>query len=369
MKNNTSETEAAQEIKTMKSALVTNFCPKFGEITDEIISFSSSSQEKPSLLPKEKKKAGMIVKVLACSISAGDTMVLSGKVIFLKPSLPYVPGMDICGRVEEISEGISEFKVGDIIVATNGMYPVGGMAEYMLVDPSLATIKPPSVEIHQAASCTSAVTSFNAVKYIKENDRVLILGGSGGVGSSAITLSKLRGASYVATTSSYDRDILLGLGADEVINYKEKNWWDVEEYQENKFDVLIDTVGGRNFYDKATRVLKTGKEKGTFVAVTGDDPRADISSYYKAVKFMCNMPLRYIYTYIRYRKYPRYFLLLPYDEVISLKEVLKLMDEGKLKILIDPSSPLPFTKEGVQEAFRIQGNGHAHGKVFVKVSD
>merc|ERR1711862_207186 len=211
-------------------------------------------------------------------------------------------------------------------------------------------------EIHQAASCTSAVTSFNAVKYIKENDRVLIIGGSGGVGSSTIKLSKLRGASYIATTSSYERDILLGLGADEVINYKEKNWWDVEEYQENKFDVIIDTVGGRNFYDKATRVLKTGKEKGTFVAVTGDDPRADISSYYKAVKFMCNMPLRYTY-YIRYRKYPRYILLLPYDEVISLKEVLKLMDEGKLKILIDPSSPLPFTKEGVQEAFRIQGNG------------
>jgi len=85
MKEDNSEIEA-----TMKSASVINFCPKFGEITDEIITFSPSSQEKPCLLPN--KKPSMIVKVLSCSIAAGDTMILSGNIIFLKPSLPYVPG-------------------------------------------------------------------------------------------------------------------------------------------------------------------------------------------------------------------------------------------------------------------------------------
>jgi len=249
------------------------------------------------------------------------------------------------------------------------MTPVGGMAEYMLVDPTLASLKPTSVDVFEAASCMSAVTSFNAVKYVKKDDRVLILGGSGGVGSSSITLAKLRGASYVATTSSYDRTKLIDLGADEVINYKEKNWWEVEEYQKNKFNVIIDTVGGGNFYDKATLVLKTGAENGNFIAVTGDDARADLSTMYKAIKFMGNMPRRYLYTWFYNKYYPQYILLLPYDEVIGLKEVLKLMDEGKLKILLDPKSPLSFDKEGVQEAFRIQGSGHAHGKVLVKISE
>jgi len=89
MKEDNSEMKA-----TMKSASVINFCPKFGEITDEIITFSPSSQEKPCLLPKKRcnKKPSMIVKVLSCSIAAGDTMILSGNIIFLKPSLPYVPG-------------------------------------------------------------------------------------------------------------------------------------------------------------------------------------------------------------------------------------------------------------------------------------
>jgi len=349
----------------MKSALVTKFCPNFGMITDDEITFSSS-QEKPTL---EKKKPGMILKVLTCSISAGDSMVLSGNIIFLRPDLPYIPGMDICGRVEEVSDGIDEFKVGDMVVANNGMFPVGGMAEYMLVDPSLATHKPLSVDIMQAAACSSAATSFNAVKYIKENSRVLILGGSGGVGSSAITLAKkLRLASYVATTST-QKGMCLELGADEVINYSEKNWWEIEEYQQNKFDVIIDTVGGRNFYGKATNVLKTGKDGGYFIAVTGDDPRADLSSWFKAVKFLGNLPLRPVYTWFYNNHYPRHIALLPYDEMTALKEVLKLIDEGKLKIFLDKASPHEFTKEGVQEAFKIQGSGHAHGKVVVKVSE
>merc|ERR1719203_210460 len=76
----------------------------------------------------------MIVKVFACSIAAGDSIVLSGNIVFLKPALPYVPGMDICGIVEEISEGVENFKVGDIVAANNGMNCTNGMAEYMLVD-------------------------------------------------------------------------------------------------------------------------------------------------------------------------------------------------------------------------------------------
>ena len=87
--------EEDSNAEKMKSALVIDFCPKFGEITDDIITFSSS-KEKPSLLPN--KKPSMIVKVLACSISAGDTMVLSGNIIFLKPELPYTPGEYKCVR-------------------------------------------------------------------------------------------------------------------------------------------------------------------------------------------------------------------------------------------------------------------------------
>merc|ERR1719174_2719410 len=117
---------------------------------------------------------------------------LSGSAIFMHPSkFPYIPGMDVCGTVEEVSTDVVDFKVGDVIVASNGMDPIGGMAEYMAVSTDNAVLKPGKISVEEAAACASAVTSRNAIlDYVKKGERVLILGGSGGVGSSAITIAK-----------------------------------------------------------------------------------------------------------------------------------------------------------------------------------
>merc|ERR1712157_151470 len=84
-------------------------------------------------------------------------------------------------------------------------------------------------------------------------------------------------------------DMCKELGADKVIDYREEDWWTVEEFKKNKFDVIIDTVGGGNYYDRADKVLKTGKQGGCFVAVTGDDPKPDCRSYWKLLKFFGGM--------------------------------------------------------------------------------
>uniref|UniRef100_A0A7S1Z666 Enoyl reductase (ER) domain-containing protein n=1 Tax=Trieres chinensis TaxID=1514140 RepID=A0A7S1Z666_TRICV len=248
------------------------------------------------------------------------------------------------------------------------MMPVGGMAEFMVVDTANAVAKPDSVDFIQAAACASAVTSLDAVDFCNEGDRVLVLGGSGGVGSSAITLAKAFGASFVATTSTQEK-MCLDLGADEVINYKEKNWWEIDEFRKEKFDVIIDTVGGGNFYGKAVKVLKTGKKGGKFVAVTGDDNQPDLSSWFKVLQYISKMPWRPLYTSIRKRKYPKFILLLPGDYAKGLTRILNLMSEEKLKIALDPGSPHAFSEAGVKEAFKIQGSGHAHGKVVVTMEN
>ena len=85
------------------------------------------------------------------------------------------------------------------MVASNGLNPIGGMAEYMVIDEGEAAILPPCVSKEQGASSSSAVTARNAVMdHVKEGDRVLILGGSGGVGSAAIQIAKTHAkASFV----------------------------------------------------------------------------------------------------------------------------------------------------------------------------
>jgi len=312
------------------------------------------------------KKGQILIEVKACSISPGDAMTVHGNMIFMHQPRPFIPGMDVCGVVVD-DNGSHNFKNGDIVVADNGMSPVGGMAEYMAISEEEAVLKPPQVSVEEAAASSSAITARNAVMdHVKKGDRVLILGGSGGVGSAAIQIAKQHAkASFVATTSTQD-ELCRKLDADVVINYREENWW--ERQWDEKFDCIIDCVGGGNFYKRAHKVLKTGQKGGQFVAVTGDDPKPDCRTVWKGIKFIAALPWRPLYTRIKSRSLPKYVLLMPYDSQKGRKEVLHWVDEGTLKIVLDEDSPLPFTAAGVRTAFAKVAGGHVHGKVVVKIS-
>jgi alcohol dehydrogenase len=321
--------------------------------------------------PASLKKHQMLVRVFACSLSPGDVIMVQGSMILMHQPFPFIPGMDICGEIVD-SNNSKDFKNGDIIVASNGMLPVGGMAEFMVINESEAVILPPGVSKEHGASSSSAITAHNAVMdYVKEGDRVLILGGSGGVGSAAIQIAKVHAkASFVATTST-QQDMCTDLGADRVINYKNEDWWTIEEFQRdnNKFDVIIDCAGGGNFYGRAEKVVKTGKQGGTFVAVTAiDEAYPDCGTVWKLMKFFGTMMTRVLYTKLTTSTLPKYSLLMPHDEVKARKKVLEWMEQGTLKIKLDGDCSLPFTAEGVRQAFIKVGSHHAHGKVVVTIA-
>jgi NADPH:quinone reductase-like Zn-dependent oxidoreductase len=309
----------------------------------------------------------MLIRVLACSLSPGDVIMVQGNLIFLHPGkFPFVPGMDVCGVVED-SNGSKAFSNGDIVVADKGMQAEGGMAEHMAIEEQEAVLKPPHVSVQEAAASSSAITARNAVMdNVQPGNRVLVLGGSGGVGSAAIALAKNVGASFVATTSTRS-ELCKSLGADQVINYQKENWWEMA--WEKKFDVIIDTVGGGNFVGKANKVLKTRKEGGKFIAVCGDDPKPDATTWWKAIKFFAKLPLRPLHTWWNGRHLPDYTLLMPYDIPKGRKQVLGMVEAGSLRIPLDDRSPLAFTEDGVREAFQIVASGHAHGKIVVSMED
>jgi len=317
--------------------------------------------------PESLKKNQMLVKVLACSISPGDIIMVQGNMIMMHQPFPFVPGMDICGVVVNQNRS-TKFQNGNVIVASNGIHPVGGMAEYMAIDEEECVLKPKGVTVEHGASSSSAISARNAVmEHVSEGDRVLILGGSGGVGSAAIQMAKHHAkASFVATTST-QVDFCKKLGADQVIDYRNQDWWQID--QQEKFDVIIDTVGGGNFYGRAEKVLKTGKNGGTFVAVTGDDPKPDCRTNWKLLKFFASMFSRMLYTKFTTRRLPNYVMLMPHSVPEGRKEVLGWIEDGSLTIKLDEDSPLPFTAKGVSQAFMKVASGHAHGKVVVKIAE
>jgi NADPH:quinone reductase-like Zn-dependent oxidoreductase len=349
----------------MKAAAVHNFLQSFD--SDELErSVTIREVERPTLPPKGSNS--LLIKVLACSLSPGDAHMARGSIVFLHPkAFPYTPGMDVCGVVEQVAPGANGFKVGDVVVASNGLAPQGGMASYMVVSASQAIVKPEIIPMEQAAASSSAITALDALQVYGDvkGKRVLVLGGSGGVGSAAIQLAKrVLGAAFVATTST-QLELCRELGADLVVDYRSQDWWTHPEFVKDKLDLIIDAVGGNQHWIKSHGVLKPGKEGGKFVAVAGDDPHPNMGTYRKVLGFALTLPWRPLWSELWSGKLPYYKLLLPGDTQKSRRAVLERLEDGSLRIILD--STLPFTEEGVRRALGAVAGGHAHGKVVVKM--
>jgi len=350
---------------TMKSILVTSY----GSI-DESITFVSD-HPKPVLKTGSKQ---MLVRVLTCSTSPGDWRTMSGSVDAVrKPDLPYIPSQDICGIVEQIDTDTEcDFKPGDCIVGTWSFVAIGGMAEYALIDIKYAIKKPDCVSpIEAAALSNSSVNSMLAVRDagVKTEHRILVLGGSSAVGLGIVQLARDAGASFIAATST-DEPLLTSLGADMVIDYRTQNWWEISEFKTNPFDKIFDCAEGYSswLHAKDGGLLKTGLKGGCFIGVVADNPTFELHSLWDIFRELSSAMLgRPIWTFVCSPFVPKFKMLFGAPRGNSLVELFKLVEEGRIKAVIDPKSPFPFTEDGAKAAFKLQASRHAHGKIVVQI--
>ena len=238
--------------------------------------------------PKQFRKSGeVLIQVKACALAPSDVRVLAGHCdYFQEPpgGFPYIPGGDVSGIVEEADNG-SRFKKGDAVIAMSMFElprPLNGLAEFMSVRESLVEIAPMSTSpIESATLPSSAFSAMTAAKkFVCPGDRVLVLGGSSGVGTFFIQLATHMGASYVATTST-KKDLMMSLGTDKVINYQETNWWEDEELLASG---PFDLIGDAWMQAKKSHLLKAHRHGGKFVAFTADNPFLEIHSIWQMFK-------------------------------------------------------------------------------------
>jgi len=323
-------------------------------------------------LPKpELKKGEMVVKVLAMSLSPGDWRMISGetKIIKKPKKWPYIPGLDVCGIVEEIAEG-EKFKKGDIVVCTWTVFGTGGMAEYASCSINLACLKPATLTPVEAAGMANtygyALNAWKIAK-VKAGERVLIIGGSGGMGSTLVQFTKNAGA-FVASTST-QTEMLKDLGVDRPINYTEENWWELEEFKNNPFDVIIDCAEGRTAFHKCreSKVLKRKSKGGRFVAVVPNEWFINGTSIFGLLSFFASMMKRIIFSKITPSS-PRYSVLLESPTGKTNEEMFKMVEDGKLHAILDPRSPFPFSAQGAKDAFNLLKSRHAHGKIVIEIA-
>jgi NADPH:quinone reductase-like Zn-dependent oxidoreductase len=229
------------------------------------------------------------------------------------------------------------------------------------VPENAAALKPANLDFVQAASIPMVgLTSLQALKeraQIKPGQKVFIPAGAGGIGTFAIQLAKHLGAKVATTTSAGNVDMVRGLGADEVIDYKKQEFEDVLR----DYDAVLGTVRG----DSIKKSLQILKSKGKVVSLIGPPDAA--FGHSRGMSFFMVFVFGLLSRKIIRRAKKRgveYSFLFVHPDGGQLTEIAKLLDAGTIRPVIDKVFPFNQAKE----ALAYLEKGRAKGKVVVQIS-
>lgn len=279
----------------------------------------------------------VMVEVHAAAINPIDWIVMAGYVQEMLPyELPWIVGYDVSGVVVEVGPDARGFSVGDEVFARADSMQAGTMAEYAALKPSDLAIKPANISHAEAAGIPLAgLTAWQALfdqGGLTSGQRVLIHAGSGGVGTLAIQIAKHAGAWVATTASAKNKDLVVGLGADQFVDYSSERFEDVAE----KYDLVFDMLGD----DTLKRSFDAVKPGGTIVSIKGDAP--DGLAAERDITFHS-------------------FFMQPNGG--QLAEMAALITDGTIRPVLDRTFPL----DEVAAAYNYARTGGPNGKVAVAV--
>jgi NADPH:quinone reductase-like Zn-dependent oxidoreductase len=185
----------------------------------------------------------VLVTVHAASVNGADWRVREGSYAPV-PRFPHVPGRDFSGVVAALGHGVTDFAVGEPVFGVCDVGQEGAYAELLAIKAAIVARKPDYLPHAECAALAltglTALVSVEDTLALQRGETILIQGGAGGVASIAIQLAKHFGARVVTTASAANHAYLLGLGADEVIDYRTTDF----TRQASNCDAVLDTVGG-----------------------------------------------------------------------------------------------------------------------------
>jgi alcohol dehydrogenase len=303
----------------------------------------------------------VLAEIHAASINPVDFKIRDGKVkLLVKYKMPLILGNDFSGVVAKVGAKVTRFKVGDEIYARPRKSKIGTFAEYIAIHEDDIALKPKNLSFEEAASIPLVgLTSYQAltdILQLQKGQKILIQAGAGGVGTFAIQLAKLMGATVATTASEAGANLVKSLGADEIINYKTEKF---EEILKN-YDAVFDTLGGE-ILEKSFEVIKSG---GKIVSVSGL-PNARFgkeygSGFFKTLLFSA---ASHKLTALEKKHNVQYTFLFMKPSGEQLRIIANFIETGKIKPIIDRV----FSFENAQKAMEYAESGRAKGKIILKI--
>ncbi|PMC35766.1 NAD(P)-dependent alcohol dehydrogenase [Bacillus sp. UMB0899] len=324
----------------MKAIVYTNYGPPDVLQQKEV--------EKP--IPKENE---ILVKVKATTVTVADIRSRS----FTVPPAFWLParitlgfrqpkkeilGMELAGEIESVGKDVTRFKVGDQVFAAS-LSGFGAYAEYKcLSEDGPVSIKPSNITFGEAAAIPiGARTALYFIRKanIQNEQKVLVYGASGSVGSYAVQIAKYFGANVTGVCSTANLELVKSLGADKVIDYTAEDFSSKGE----SYDVIFEAVNKSSF-SACMKVLKKG---GTYINVTEPLPSGQM-----------------LWTHLTSSK--KLLLSRNAPETSEALDFLKeLVENEKLKVVVDRY----YEFDEIVEAHRYVEKGHKIGNVVVNVGD
>ncbi|CAI9773514.1 unnamed protein product [Fraxinus pennsylvanica] len=311
--------------------------PRFGG--PEVLELRDNAQV-PDLKSNE-----VLVRARAVSVNPLDTRMRSGygRSLF-EPLLPLILGRDISGEVAALGGSVRSFSVGQEVFGA--LHPTalrGTYTDYAVLAEDELTSKPASISHVEASAIPfAALTAWRALRStarIKNGQRVLVVGGGGAVGFSAIQLAVAAGCHVSTTCGGESVDRLLAAGAEQAVDYTTE---DYEVAIKGYFDTVLDTIGVPETERIGINLLKRG---GHYMTLQGEAasltdryglaiglPLATTALIKKQIQYRYSHGIEYWWTYMR-------------ADAEGLDEIGRLAKAGKLKIPVEKTFPITQVRE------------------------
>jgi len=292
----------------------------------------------------------VLIRVRAASVTAADGMIRRGSPfygrLFLGLMRPKnsIPGTGVAGEIEAVGKEVKLYKKGNQVFGETGL-SFGAHAEYVCMsEEGVLATKPTNTSYEEAAPiCDGALTSLSFLKdigNIQRGQRVLINGASGSLGTSAVQLAKYFGATVTGVCSTTNVDMVNSLGADKVVDYTKEDFTRTGQ----TYDIIFDTVGKSSF----SRCKRALTPKGVYLSPVLGLPLLLQVLWTSKIG---DKKAKFSATGIR-----------PASELrVLLKELKEVIEEGKIKSLIDRR----YTLEQIAEAHSYVDQGHKKGNVVI----
>ncbi len=280
------------------------------------------------------------VRIHAAGVNPADCFLRQGAPFPI--DLPWIPGWDIAGVVDEVGTDVSGIDPGDEVY---GILPFpgdgGAYAEAVTISPTEGKLsqKPESLSFEEAAGVPMAgLTAWRSMRLtdLQAGQRILVHAAAGGVGHFAVQFAKRRGAHVVGTASGSNEEFLRDLGVDEFVDYREERFEDAIE----PVDAVIDAIGGDTFNRSLEVVTEGGVIDNLTLRLT---PEQEEAAYERGVRVVQSDTL----------------------DRGWLEDITELLDDATVAPTLDTVFPLAEARQ----AHELSEGGHVRGKIILTMRD